>query len=335
MATTERSAFIPFILLLAFCAAALPEGFYNPSCTTDCPMTSALVSFLVGSLSLFALSYFALKFVNARLETPEGLLLVFLILFNPILGFTGTAGTAVPNDLAGTAIAVGILALTIRNDNAPEEDLQSGIILGGILLGLAPSYMPLVLLPLLIVFGRSQRKAVSALLFAGAVAAWLLPQIVRAGADLWLETAGANAAAWLSALDEAAHGFPGIETKRIIFLQKLFVEGMGGYAAVGSVAAALLLAGLAVGFARGAWRMFHRETDGLVIVVVTISLYIAWLIFNPNDIGQPRHVLPPAMLLLFPVWLGFTELMKEKGVARLAAILFLALYAIAGIGAAG
>lgn len=330
MTSTQRSTPAAAALLLLCFAIPLLQGSWSSACSTGCWTTSPVASLLITGISLFALVLVSLKFVNARLQTPEGLLLSFLLLFNPILGAVGS-GLIAPIDIAGTAVATAVPALTIRNDNASEEDLLTGILLVGILLSLSPSFVPLVILPLLIAFGRTRRKGIAVLLFCAAVGAWLVPLILRTGSQMWLERAGNDVGVYISALNDASYGFPGLEGKRTAFLQSLLMEGLGGYHSEGGLLTILVLLGLAACFARGAWWMFHRETDGLVITVVCISIYIAWLMFNPNDIREARHVLPLIPLLLFPVWGGNVQLLYGSPPARIGAILFLIAYAVAGI----
>lgn len=325
MSSQRSTVFTILLLLLSLGLAILTDSFAVVQ--GHLPQAYVAVSRVLAGIAFFALVHFSLRFVNARLDTPEGLLLLVLLLFNPMLG---PAATTSIGYATGTALSIAILALTVRDDHAPEEHLLAGIALTGILAGLALPLMPLVLLPALIAFGRIERKLLAVAFFVGAVAAWLIPVIAFTGTEEWMGNAGRDLAGYLAGLNDRGTGFPGLERKRLDFLSDLILGGFGGYRN-GGVMSLVVLAGLALCFSRGAWWMFHRETDGLIIIVASMSVHIAAILIYLDGDGA-GHVLPLIPLLLFPVWAGAVQLMRGGPAARIAAIMFLCVYAAAGIG---
>lgn len=283
---------------------------------------------LVGGLAVFGLILFSLKFVNARIDSPEGLLLAVLILFNPMIWLM--SNRFMP-DLLGVTVAIGILALTVRNDRASERSLLVGLVMTGLLAGIRLSYLPLVALAALIAFVRSRHKIRALALVGAGVLVWLVPMILDTGWEALIETATRQTTGHFTEFGGTIDVMPDIEVRRAAVLKGMVADGMGGYWPGRAGITMLVLFGLALFFARGIWWMFHRETDGLLILLLCGIVYITWILMYQNVIYQNRHILPLLPLLLYPVWAGGVQLFRSNTAGRFAAVLFLLAYSIVGI----
>ena len=288
----------------------------------------ALAFTVVGGCSLFLLILFSLKFVKARLDSPEGFLLVLLIMFNPMIWLM--SNRYMP-DLAGAAIAIGILMLIIRDDYAPERHLLIGLAMTGLLAGVRLSYIPLVILPALIAVGRSRKKVTAVLAFSAGVLIWLIPIIHDTGWNALVEAAQKQTAGHFTEFGGTIDVVPDIESRRIAVVKNVLADGLGGFWTDRAELTVLVTLGLILCFARGAWWLFGRETDGIVITVFCIIIYIAWILLYQNVVYQNRHVLPLLPILLYPVWAGGVRLFRSGIAGRIAVMLFLAAYSTVGI----
>ncbi|MGE3801336.1 MAG: hypothetical protein AB7H80_09970 [Candidatus Kapaibacterium sp.] len=282
---------------------------------------------LVGGLSTFAMITAALKFCNTTLSRPEGVLLAALFFFNPMLWIMGNRYMP---DLMGGAILLWILALTIRNDHAPRHHLFIGIFLVGLLAGVRLSYLPFALLPLLIAITRTRREFTSFGILILSAALWLIPMIIDTGWDNLLVAANAQTSGHFEEFGGTIFNVPDIESRRIAVVKGVVADGLGGYWDQRGRITIFITLGFLLLMGRGAWWMFGRETDGLVITIIAGSIYIIWILLYQNVVFQPRHVLPLIPIALTLAWGGGVELMKSGVVGRLLVSLFLLCYGATG-----
>ena len=290
--------------------------------------SSGLGFALVGGLSLFALILAGLRFCTTRIDTPEGLLLATLFFFNPMIWLM--SNRYMP-DLMGTAILLWILALTVRNDHAPRRDLYIGIALTGILAGVRLSYVPFAAIPFLIAFVRSRRTPASLGLLILGIGIWLVPMIVDAGWDQLVLSAQQQTLGHFTDFGGTVETLPDMEERRIAVVKGIVADGVGGYWQHRSPITLIVTVGLIILIARGAWWMFSRETDGLVIIVLAMCIYIAWILLYQNVVFQTRHILPLIPILLTLAWAGGVALMKNGFAGRFITITLLIAYAATGI----
>ncbi|MCB0711227.1 MAG: hypothetical protein KDD67_02735 [Ignavibacteriae bacterium] len=283
---------------------------------------------LVGGLSTFAIITAALKFCNTSLSRPEGVLLAALFFFNPMLWIMGNRYMP---DLMGGAVLLWILALTIRNDHAPRSHLFAGIFLTGILAGVRLSYLPFALLPLLITITRTRREFTSFAVLILSVALWLLPMIIDTGWDNLLVAANAQTSGHFEEFGGTIFNVPDIESRRIAVVKGVIADGLGGYWDQRGTITIVITLGFLLLMGRGAWWMFGRETDGLVITIIAVSIYIAWILLYQNVVYQSRHMLPLIPIALALAWGGGVELMRSGIIGRLVVSLFLLGYGITGV----
>ncbi len=149
------------------------------------PTGSFSTSFaLVGGLATVGLVWALLRLWGRPLHSVEGTTLAGIVVLNPLLWLMGTRYMP---DLLGTAWAVATLAMLMRawNGDGPSRQRAAlvGVLLAGLLAGLRLSYLPLVVIPALLVLARSDRPARLIAAGVAGVGVWLVPMVLDTG--LW------------------------------------------------------------------------------------------------------------------------------------------------------
>ncbi|WP_263818305.1 hypothetical protein [Salinibacter sp.] len=149
------------------------------------PTGSFSTSFsLVGGLATVGLVWALLRLWGRPLRSVDGAALAGAVALNPLLWLM--ANRYMP-DLLGTAWAVATLAVLVRawDDEGPSQRRAAlgGMALAGLLAGLRLSYLPLVVIPALLVLGRSARPVRLIAAGAAGVGVWLVPMVLDTG--LW------------------------------------------------------------------------------------------------------------------------------------------------------
>lgn len=282
---------------------------------------------LVGSIASLLLLYGFLLLVRTDIDRPEGLLALYLVLFTPMIWLMATRYMP---DLLGAAVALLATALLVRNDYQSPRLLALGALLTGILCGIRLSYLPLLLLPMLVASMRAERKGpVLAALLLG-VLLWFVPMVLDTGLpELW-EAGLSQSVGHFSEFGGTVETAPGLDARRLAIIEGVVADGLGGYWQGRHPVTVLTLIGLVILFARGVWYLFEREPEGLLIVVFSLTVYTGWILLYQNVLYQPRHVLPLLPFLLAPVWAGGVVLLQRGIAGRLLVVATLAALAISG-----
>lgn len=283
---------------------------------------------IVGGIATYLLCKGALRAVNAPLASPEGVLMIMLILFNPLIW---TMGNRFMPDLLGAAVVVWIFTLLVRRDPPPGRDLIVGLFLTGLLAGIRLSYLPLVIVPMFAGLKRSGRwgSGIAALLLG--LLLWLIPLAVDTGLPELYHAADRQAEGHFEDFGGTIETIPDIDVRRTSFLQGMIADGLGGWWPGRALLTIITSIGLIILFARGLWWLFDRETDGILIGIISLSLYIGWIILYQNIVYQPRHILPIVPFVLMIAWAGGQRLMRGSAWERGVVILVLCAYALTGI----
>ncbi len=141
------------------------------------PTGSFSTSFaLVGGLATLGLVWALLRLWGRPLRSVEGTALAGVVALNPLLWLMGNRYMP---DLLGTAWAVATLAMLMRawNGDGPGRRRAAlvGVLLAGLLAGLRLSYLPLVVIPVLLVLARSARPVRLIAAGGAGVGVWLVP----------------------------------------------------------------------------------------------------------------------------------------------------------------
>lgn len=282
------------------------------------------VSFaLVGALATLILLYAFLKLVNVRGSSPEGLLAGLLVLVTPMISLMGVRYMP---DLLGTGVALLAVVCFVRNDYQTERILLMGFLLTGLLAGIRLSYLPLVILPAVIALVRMKRPTLGVATLLASTAVWLIPMISITGWDGIIAAATAQTTGHFVDFGGTVGIIPDLEIRRLSFMKGIVADGFGGYWEGRHFITLISLIGVALLFARGVWKLLSRDVNGLLVIVVSMLLYSAWVLLYQNIVYQPRHLLPLVPLLLAPIWLGARTMLLGSTLQRLATSLFLLLF---------
>lgn len=280
------------------------------------PLYVALGSFstafaIVGGLATAGLIAAGLHLWKQPLPSTGGAALAAVLALNPLIWLMGTRYMP---DLLGTACAWAALAFLLRalpnngrlRGRIDEQAALWGVVCAGLLAGLRLSYAPLVLLPALVVLGRSQHPIRLVLAGAASVLVWLVPMTVDTGWQTlidvaWTQTEGHFTEFGGTVQTEADTG------RRVRGLVRgLWADGFGAWwPGRHPLTMAVGVAALGVGVV-GLWRLVrsvNRHDPRLWIGVLSLVLYAAWIFFFQNVIHKSRHVLPllPALGLILAV----------------------------------
>lgn len=283
---------------------------------------------LVGSIATLVLIAGFLGLNRTRIASREGILATFLITFSPMIWLM--ANRYMP-DLLGAAVALAAVVLLVRDDYRSREGLLLGIGLVGLLCGIRLSYAPLLLLPFIVGFIRIDRKITAAVVFTLGLLVWFVPMVLDTGFEGLVDAARAQTTGHFTDFGGTIETTPGLDDRRVAVIEAIVADGLGGYWSGRHPVTLPALIGLVVLFARGVWEIFFREPEGLLIVVLSMAVYLGWILLYQNVIYQPRHVLPLLPILLSPVWAGGVTLMKSTAVGRLVVVATLASLALSSI----
>lgn len=283
---------------------------------------------LVGSIATLILIGGFLGLNRTRIASPEGILAMFLITFSPMIWLM--ADRYMP-DLLGAAVALVAIVLLVRDDYRSRGGLLLGIGLVGLLCGIRLSYAPLLLLPVIVGFIRVDRKIAAAGVFALGLLVWFVPMVLDTGFEGLVDAARTQTAGHFTDFGGTIETTPDLDDRRVAVIEAIVADGLGGYWSGRHPVTLLTLIGLVVLFARGVWEIFFREPEGLLIVVLSIAVYLAWILLYQNVIYQPRHVLPLLPIFLSPVWAGGVALLRGNVVGRLFVVATLAAIALSSI----
>ncbi len=293
------------------------------------PGWDASITFaLVGSVATLILIWGFLQLVETELWSPEGMLGALLILLTPMIWLMSVRYMP---DLLGTAVAVSAAALLVRRDYQRESLLLLGIAMTGLLAGIRLSYLPLLIIPLLIGLIRAPRKirAISVLLLS--LLLWLVPLILDTGGSALVTAAELQSSGHFTDFGGTIGTIPDLEMRRVALLQGVIADGFGGFWEGRHPMTLMLILGLLALFGRGSWWIFSRDIDGLLTIGVTMVVYTGWILLFQNIVYQPRHVLPLLPFLIAPVWAGARVLLRQGSVGSIATSLLLGLLALVTI----
>ena len=260
---------------------------------------------LVGGLSTAGLVWALLRLWGVSLRSVDGAALTGVVAFNPLLWLLGTRYMP---DLMGTAGAFAALAalfaaLRASSPASARRWALAGMAGAGLLAGLRLSYMPLVLLPVLVVLWRVDRRGGQVLAGAGGVLVWLVPLILDTGLWTLVDVAWGQTTGHFTEFGGTVQTAPDLSRRVTGFVQGLWADGLGAWwPERHPVTAVVGLGVLGVGAAgvRRLWRggVLRRPRTGLLLA--SLLLYAAWIFFFQNVIHKSRHVLPllPAALLV-------------------------------------
>jgi hypothetical protein len=290
----------------------------------------------LGGIGLFALLHYGLALARWRLLEPRGLALAGLVFFNPMLWLLGNRYMS---DLSGAALALAAFYHLSRGDS--RRHVAAGFFLGGMLAGWRLSYVPFLVLPMVLAladrgrpgFGSRWMERIAAA--AAGTAAWLIPFIFVTGFKTLIDTARFQTAGHFEDFGGTYRTEPEWGLRALRLAGRLWTDGLGawepgrhGATAVVAIGAAVLLA-----LARPRTRAALSRPAVRLLLAAWLG-YALWIFFFQNVVHQSRHVLPLVTPLLLALAGGLPRTFREareRGKIRSAVfVLFLGAYAFVG-----
>ena len=290
---------------------AVAELFYLPT-------ASFSVSFsLVGGLATVGLVWALLRLWGRPLCSMDGTMLSGAVVLNPLLWLMGTRYMP---DLLGTAGAVATLAVLLRalfahNRIINERMALVGVVLTGLLAGLRLSYLPLVIVPALLVLGRSARPARLIAAGTAGVGVWLVPMVLDTGLWTLIDVAWGQTTGHFSDFGGTVQTESDLGRRLAGTVQGLWADGLGGWWPGRHWSTALVVAGVAATGGAGTWRLWRSGAlHGRYARMIAAGAvpYALWMFFFQNVVHKSRHVLPLLALLLPVLAAGAAALWRTR-----------------------
>ena len=297
------------------------------------PTGSFSVAFaLVGGLSTAGLLWALLRLWGVPLRSVEGVVLTGLVTFNPLLWLMGTRYMP---DLMGTAGALATLAALFAalrawssraaqdraeaQDHAAVQWAVAGMAGAGLLAGLRLSYVPMVVVPVLVVLWHVDRRGQQVLAGTVGVLVWLVPMILDTGFWTLVDVAWGQTTGHFTEFGGTVQTAPDLSRRVLGTVKGLWADGLGGWwPGRHPLTIAVSLGVLGTG-GLGAWRLWKDDflsSRRVWLLGASALLYGVWIFFFQNVIHKSRHVLPLLPLLLLLLAAGGAALWRARWTGR-------------------
>ncbi|WP_263834307.1 hypothetical protein [Salinibacter sp.] len=281
------------------------------------PTGSFSTSFsLVGGLATVGLVWALLRLWGRPLRSVDGAALAGAVALNPLLWLM--ANRYMP-DLLGTAWAVATLAVLVRawDDEGPSQRRAAlgGMALAGLLAGLRLSYLPLVVIPALLVLGRSARPGRLIAAGVAGVGVWLVPMVLDTGLWTLIDVAWGQTTGHFTDFGGTVQTESDLGRRLIGTAQGLWADSFGGWWPGRHWGTAFVGAGGVAAGGAGTWRLWRSGAlsgSRAWIIVAGAAPYALWMFFFQNVVHKSRHVLPLLALLLPVLAAGAAALWRAR-----------------------
>ena len=246
---------------------------------------------IIGGIALFIIIISSLKLTNMKINSKNGMILTSFILLNPM--FWLMSNRYMP-DLLGLACTITVICLLISTNSNFSKFV--GFFLAGILIGLRLSYFPILLAPIFYIIKRSYNLKFL-ISFTIGILMWLIPLIYIEGFISLYNSAYKHT---------IGHFFDfggSIITESNIFLRLkylaitvwsdglgLFYSGRSWLTILPTIPIIFLTFQLITNY-----KLILKQ-KGTKWLLISMIIYIIWILLSQNLIYKSRHVLP---LILF------------------------------------
>ncbi len=281
------------------------------------PTGSFSTSFaLVGGLATLGLVWALLRLWGRSLRSVEGTALAGVVALNPLLWLMGNRYMP---DLLGTAWAVATLAMLMRawNGDGPGRRRAAlvGVLLAGLLAGLRLSYLPLVVIPVLLVLACSDRPVRLIAAGGAGVGVWLVPMVLDTGLWTLIDVAWGQTTGHFTDFGGTVQTESDLGRRLAGTVQGLWADGLGGWWPGRHWSTAFVGAGVAATGGAGTWRLWRSGAlHGRYARMIAAGAvpYALWMFFFQNVVHKSRHVLPLLALLLPVLAAGAAALWRAR-----------------------
>ena len=274
---------------------------------------------IIGGISLFIIIYFSLHLFQIHLNTYSGIIFTGIIFLNPL--FWLMSNRFMP-DLMGLSISIAVLYfLTIKSNES--KYLIFGFILAGILVGTRLSYIPLLILPIIIHLLKSDRKYYLLFIFSIGCLIWLVPLVWLTGLSDLFQSAMKQTGGHFSDFGGTIIT-EGMWGKRIISITRsIWADGLGGYWFGRSFQTLLLSFPMAYFLYQGMRKKIIYDMDeNTAIIIGSFVIYLIWILFFQNVIYKSRHVLPLIIICIVLINNGIQNIRDKDQIFFIVTVLF-------------
>ena len=257
---------------------------------------------LLGGLSTFCTIFFSLKIAQIKSTTLSGKIAIFVIFMNPLLWLM--SNRYMPDAMGVACLLVSLYFTTTRGENGRHilSGFRNivGFFLGGILMGIRLSYLPL-LAPAL--FLRLKDPGRLKCIIAGimGVLVWFIPLLSITGWDVLIAAAQTQSRGHFSDFGGTVSTQPQLWIRSIKIFESAWADGFGLYWQGRhpiTVCTAIALLGIVVIANRGTLKKWAAEEffrdNALFLNTVFVGgvVYFVWIFLGQNVIHKSRHILP-------------------------------------------
>ena len=252
---------------------------------------------VIGSLSTFGVIFFLLRSAKIQSASFVGILVIFLLAFNPLLWLM--SNRYMP-DMMGVAFMISSFYYFQSNDKTPTYKAEIGFFLTGILLGVRLSYIPF-LFPLIIINLFDVKKTilkrcwlVASGLFGFFI--WLIPLVLITGWSELIEAAKTQSQGHFTDFGGTITTEPNYVHRLAKLIESIWADGFGFYwrgRNLVTVISTLSLSSLVCfTFIKSGIKKTIKVSYFSKIALLSCIIYLIWIFYCQNVVHKSRHVLP-------------------------------------------
>jgi len=263
----------------------------------------------IGGVATFLIIYYSIKITEIYAPHINKWILSLLLFLNPMIWLMGNRYMP---DLLGAATVMAIFYCYARaNENKRSKYPFLLQFCTGILAGLRLSYLPLVVIPSLVVFFRGEKKIQQILALGVGAMVWLGPVVALTDLDTLLSIAQLQAEGHFVEWGGTITSEPSYLERAAVVIESIWAYGLGGWLLDRHWITLPLSAGLLVGLVVSIVRMKAGEVKIARLFGIAILLYLIWIYLFQNIMYKPRHVLPLIPFIIFAVASGYSALWRK------------------------
>ena len=257
---------------------------------------------IMGGISIFIIIHFICKLARIELNSLEGLFCSAIIFFNPLLWLL--SNRYMP-DIFGAAIMVAALYFLIFYEDFNYK-LMIGVFLTGILAGTRLSYLPVLIVPVVLSAYKSGTRKYLLYSFVIGIMVWLIPFVWVTGWDDLLLAASKQTMGHFTDFGGTSITENNWSLRLKNFSSSIWADGFGGYL-VGrnwlTIILSIFFSFLLLLSAKSFINNF-RNNDVAKLLFYSLLVYSIWILLFQNVIYKSRHVIPIIIVFLYFLSVG-------------------------------
>ncbi len=266
---------------------------------------NAGISFaIVGSIGVFLVAYSLIEINRLYYWIKEEWLYSLTLIVSPLIFLLSTRYMADALGLGMVSLSCLFFLKTTRNRSFEKHFFITIILLAGIRL----SFVPLFVIPSLVVFYQSNRKIENLLIGLITLALWMFPLIIITGWNELINVAIFGTNGHFNEWGGSVKTDPHYGLRLLRMFQFILTDGLGLWWFDRSP---ILIPSTLIFFItciKGFKTQFSKEIQYLFIGFI---VYAFWAYFFQNVLYKPRHIIPLLLPLLLLFTLGLSQYKKE------------------------